>query len=389
MIRILSLICLFLLSACAVPDKEKEPLVLQQAAFADLPGWEKDNQAQTLAAFKRSCERILKNDPARPFGPDGIGGVYGDWFPACQVAMKKNEGTARAFFEQYFVPYQARAGRYKDGLFTGYYEAALNGSYERGGPYQHPLYRRPDDLVMVDLGLFRDELKGQRIAGRVNGAYLKPFEDRAEIEQGKLEGDDNLVLVWVDSPVDSFFLHIQGSGRVDLAEGGHMRVGYDGQNGHPYYAIGRELIKREALEKDEVSMQSIRAWLEAHPQEAHDVMRTNKSYIFFRELAEGGPLGGEGVPLTPGRSLAVDHTKIPYGVPVWVDIDPPVDDGDMGRVRRLMVAQDTGGAIRGAVRGDVFWGHGTRAEYLAGHMKSDGRAWLLLPKKQESRLAQR
>lgn len=389
MIRVVSLLCLFLLSACAMPDKEKEPLMLAPATFDALPGWQQDDHVRTLEAFKRSCERILKNDPARPFGPDGIGGIYGDWFPACRDAAEKKEGAARDFFEQYFTPYQAHAGRYKDGLFTGYYEAALNGSYERGGPYQYPLYRRPEDLVMVDLGLFRDELKGQRIAGRVKGAYLRPFEDRPAIEQGQLENSEDLALVWVDNPVDSFFLHIQGSGRVNLAGGGHVRVGYDGQNGHPYYAIGRELIKRGALEKDEVSMQTIRAWLEAHPQEAHDVMQTNKSYIFFRELAEGGPLGGEGVPLTPGRSLAVDHTKIPYGVPVWVDIDPPVDDGDTGRVRRLMVAQDTGGAIRGAVRGDIFWGHGPRAEYLAGHMKSNGRIWLLLPKTQTRRLAQR
>lgn len=381
MIRILSFFCLFLLAACTAPDKEKEPLMLQPAGFGALPGWGEDNHAQTLAAFSKSCERILNNEPERPFGPDGVGGTYGDWFPACRALENTRPDEAKSYFEHYFTPYQARAGRYKDGLFTGYYEAALKGALTRGGAYQYPLYRRPDDLVMVDLGLFREELKGQRIAGRVSGAYLKPYEDRAGIEKGVLGNEEELealALAWVDNPVDSFFLHIQGSGRVDLADGTSMRVGYDGQNGHPYYAIGRELIKRGELDKDSVSMQSIRRWLEARPKQAAEIMNTNKSYIFFRELPDDGPLGGEGLPLTPGRSLAVDRSKIPYGVPVWVDIAPPLENESA--VRRLMVAQDTGGAIRGAVRGDVFWGHGPRAEHMAGHMKSEGRYWLLLPK---------
>lgn len=378
MIRPFLFLTVLFLSACGATDPEKAPLVLKESGFYALPGWEQDDHSKTFGAFARSCERILKNDPEKPFGPEGVGGVYGDWHPACKALIHTDPVHAKAYFEHYFSPYQASAGRLKEGLFTGYYEAALNGSRTRHGPYQYPLHKRPDDLVMVDLGQFRDELKGQRIAGRVLGAHLKPYEDRAEIEKGKLASSDELALIWVDNPVDSFFLHIQGSGRVNLDDGTYVRVGYDGQNGHPYYAIGRELIKRGYMDKDEVSMQSIRTWLEARPREGAEIMNTNKSYVFFRELEDEGPLGGEGVPLTPERSLAVDRTKIPYGAPVWVSLEPPVEKASP--VRRLMVAQDTGGAIRGAVRGDVFWGHGPEAEYLAGHMKSEGRYWLFLPK---------
>ena len=366
---------LLTLSACTTIDTEKAPLVLKPASFRDLPGWNKDNQEQALAAFSYSCDRILKRDPAKTFGPDGIGGTYGDWQNACRDLPATN---VRAFFETYFQPYQATmAGKRKDGLFTGYYEPALRGSHSRHGPYQTPLYKRPDDLVMVDLGEFRDELKGQRIAGRVKGAHLKPYEDRAAIEHGAWPHNDE-ILVWVDDPVGAFFLHIQGSGRINMDDGSVMRVGYDGQNGHPYYAIGRELIKRGELDKDTVSLQTIRAWLEAHPDQAEEIMNTNASYVFFKELTGSGPLGGEGVPLTPERSLAVDRSKMPYGVPVWVDLEAPTPDETA--IRRLMIAQDTGGAIRGAVRGDVFWGAGKRAEYLAGHMKAEGRMWILLPK---------
>ncbi len=372
---ILSSCVLLLLSACAAVDPETAPLVLKPASFRDLPSWEKDRSEQALAAFSYSCERILKHEATQAFGPDGIGGTYGDWQRACRNLPVTN---ARTFFETYFQPYQATmAGKKKNGLFTGYYEPALNGSRIQHGRYQTPLYKRPDDLVMVDLGAFRDELKGQRIAGRVQGAHLKPYEDRAAIERGAWPHNDE-TLVWVDDPVGAFFLHIQGSGRVNLDDGSVMRVGYDGQNGHPYYAIGRELIKREELTKENVSLQSIRAWLESHPNQAEEIMNTNASYVFFKEITGPGPLGGEGVPLTPERSLAVDRSKLPYGVPVWLALDAPVPDEKP--VRRLMIAQDTGGAIRGAVRGDVFWGAGKRAEYLAGHMKAEGRMWVLLPR---------
>jgi membrane-bound lytic murein transglycosylase A len=225
---------------------------------------------------------------------------------------------------------------------------------------------------MVDLGEFRPELKGQRIAGRVADGRLRPYEERAKIVAGKLPAGQDVPLLWVDDPVDAFFLEIQGSGRVLLDDGSTVRVGFDGQNGQVYYAVGRELVKRGLYTKDEVSMQTIRAFMAAHPGEAQELMNLNKSYVFFKTLEGDGPIGGQGAPLTPGRSLAIDHGKLPYGVPVYVDAAP--------ELRQLMVTQDTGGAITGAVRGDVFFGYGKQAEERAGKMKARGKYWLLLPK---------
>ncbi len=368
------LIALFLVSCTsAPPSPEDAPLALEPASFSSLPGWRTDTHSQALEAFKISCTRIMKQNPDKVFGP--VGGVYGDWQKPCAQAF--HAADARAFFETHFRPWQAAAGSNRKGLFTGYYEPSLKGSLTRHGPYQTPIRARPGDLVMVDLGEFREELKGQRIAGRVNGGHLKPYEDRAAIASGRLPADQDRPLAWVDDPVGAFFLQVQGSGRIILDDGRELRVGYDGQNGHPYYAIGRELIKRGELEKDKVSLQTIRAWLEANPHQAAEIMNTNKSYVFFKVQEGPGPLGGEGLPLTPERSLAVDRAKLPYGIPLWVDIAPPVEGEPP--LRRLMVAQDTGGAIVGAVRGDVFWGYGPRAEHLAGHMKSQGGYWLLLP----------
>ncbi len=382
MIRLLSfLVALSLTSCAAVPPEEKDqPLTLQKISFAGLPGWNADSFENFADAYIKSCNRILKRSPERQFGPDLKWGMSKDWQLPCkkfETVNSKNPQEVRTFFETYFTPYSVAAGIEKDGLFTGYYEASLRGSKTKTGPYQIPLRARPDDLVMVQLGDFRDDLKGRRIAGRVIDGRLRPYEDHAEIIAGKLPAGQDKPLLWVDSAVDAFFVQIQGSGVVRLENGEAVRIGYAGQNGHPYYAIGRELIKREHLTKENVSMQSIRNWLAANPGQAQEVMTTNPSYVFFRILDKDGPVGGEGVPLTPLRSLAIDHSLMPYGMPLWVDIEVP--DQNAPNITRLMVAQDTGGAIRGPVRGDVFWGYGSEAETMAGQMKSDGRYWALLP----------
>ncbi|HBR68960.1 MAG TPA: murein transglycosylase [Rhodospirillaceae bacterium] len=380
-IRFLSLVLLLSLAGCAgVEKEEKPPLVLKPAGFSDLPGWEQDDMSGGIAALKKSCERIKKSSPDKAFGPLPEAGKAVEWQGMCidlQALDVANAEATRNFMQRHFTPYEVWAGKEREGLFTGYYEASLRGSRTRHGPYQVPLYTRPDDLVMVQLGDFREELKGQRIAGRVVDGNLKPYEDRAAIVAGNWPHNDK-VMVWVDSPVDAFFVQIQGSGVVQLDDGGVMRIGYAGQNGHVYYAIGRELIARGHLTKENVSMQAIREWLTANPAEGEEVMNTNRSYVFFHELEGEGPLGGENVALTPGRSLAVDRSLIPYGVPLWVDIEEPVPGA--GKLRRLMIAQDTGGAITGPVRGDVFWGYGAKAEAMAGPMKSRGRYWMLLPK---------
>jgi membrane-bound lytic murein transglycosylase A len=307
-------------------------------------------------------------------------GKAGDWIAACAALARVPAGddaAARAYLETFFRPWLAGNGGKTDGLFTGYYEPFLRGSKTRHGAFQTPLYRRPGDLVTVELGDFRPALKGERIAGRVDNGRLKPYADRRGIEAGALAGKD-LEILWVDDPVAAFFLHIQGSGRVQMEDGSEVRVGYDSQNGQPYVPIGRELLSRGMLARDDVSMQAIRAWLLANPAQASDMMNLNPSYVFFRTVRGEGPLGAQGAALTPGRSLAVDHAFLAYGVPVWLDAEGPLDRAQ--RLQRLLVAQDTGGAIRGPVRGDVFWGHGADAEDRAGHMKSAGRYWLLLPR---------
>lgn len=387
---LLILLSLFLVSCgeeeqAVAPAEEKEPeLRLTATSFDQLNGWGEDNYKEIVPAMVRSCTRILKAPDDKVFGPLTETGSYKEWKTTCEkfaIVATLDTQSLQQFFEDNFTPYQVSSDDDPIGLFTGYYEASLNGSRTQSEEFNIPLYTRPDDLVMVQLGEFRDDLKGRRIAGRVLDGSLKPYESRTEIVAGDWPHNDH-VLVWVDDAVDAFFLQIQGSGIVTLDDGGTMRVGYAGQNGHPYYAVGRELIKMKALTKENVSMQSIRAWLENNPDQADDIMNTNASYVFFHELDGDGPLGGEGVALTAERSLAIDRSLLPYGMPIWVDITPPIEGEP--RINRLMMGQDTGGAIRGAVRGDVFWGHGKRAEHLAGHMKSQGRYWILLPKQRSN-----
>ncbi len=312
-----------------------------------------------------------------------LAGSLGAWRGACAAAPgATSPGQARAFFEDWFQPYLVTDRGQPGGLFTGYYEPLLHGSRHFGGAYTVPLYRAPDDLVQVDLSRFKPDLAGQMIAGRIDGKQLVPYYGRAEIDGGALAGR-GLELVWVDDPVATFFLQIQGSGQIQLDDGELIRVGYDGQNGRQYRAIGRDLVERGAMSLEEVSLQTIRDWLIAHPEQAREVMARNPSYVFLREHPEldphDGPIGAEGVPLTAGRSLAVDRRYIPLGVPVWLETTAPWPEGE-GPLRRLMVAQDSGGAIKGPVRGDVFWGSGARAEAIAGHMRSEGRYMVLLPK---------
>jgi membrane-bound lytic murein transglycosylase A len=273
------------------------------------------------------------------------------------------------------VPFRAADNGETEGLFTGYYEAELHGSLTRDDRFSVPLYRRPDDLVSVDLGQFRPSLKGQRVAGRVAGGRLVPYATRVQIEAGALAGR-GLELAWVDDPVDAFFLAIQGSGRVILPDGQALRVGYDGENGQPYVTIGRVLAS-EGVPADQITMPFLRRWIVDHGPEGVALMDKNPSYIFFRELKGDGPLGAQGVALTPGRSAAVDRGFVPLGVPLWVDTTDPVDPS--GRLRRLFVAQDVGGAIRGPVRADLFFGYGPDAANHAGLMKGRGSSWLLLP----------
>lgn len=350
------------------PDKP----VFSTVTFDTLPGWKSDDHAGAIGALLKSCP------PMERRGVPGFGdaSVWRDICKQARGVAKNDRAAAQRFFELNFRPAAVSGRDGPSGLMTGYYEPELRGARQQSARFNVPLHVRPPDLVTVSLGRFREDLKGKRIAGRVVQGRLIPYPDRGSIERGALNNKD-LELVWVDSAADAFFLHIQGSGRIRLPDGAIMRVGYAGTNGHPYTAIGRELIARGAVPREKMSMQAIRGWLAANPGDGARLMRTNKSYVFFRELTGDGPLGAQGVALTPERSLAVDRRLLPLGLPVWLDTTEP----DGTTFRRLMVAQDTGGAIRGAVRADVFWGPGARAADRAGKMKSAGRYWFLIPRR--------
>ncbi len=334
--------------------------------FAELDGWAVAQVAATVPTFLRSCARLLNRPDAAAFGPVESGVDYGrveDWRPPCREAASlpaNDDAAARNFFATAFVAMAVADYGAREGLFTGYFEIGLHGSRHRHGPYQTPIYRRPPDLGS------------------------DPRYSRAQIEDGALAGR-GLALVWVDDPIDAFFLQIQGSGQVRLDDGRTIRLGYNGQNGLPYVPVGRLLIERGQIPRDKVTMASIRAWMRAHPKAGAALRREDPSYVFFREIKGDGPIGAERVVLTPERSLAVDRSYVPLGTPIWLDADEKFVPN--ARVRRLVVAQDTGGAIKGPIRGDLYWGSGSAAGDRAGEMDARGRYWLLLPRRLANRLA--
>lgn len=352
------------------PPKTVQPLVLsgvKQARFRDLPGWRQDDHAQAWPALLNSCH-VLKGQPF--------------WDAVCKAAFAlgtPDANTARAFFERYFTPYQVlQKDGSVEGLVTGYYEPVLRGSRTPSDQYRYPVYGPPDDLLVVDLSALYPELKNLRLRGRLDGRRVVPYYDRAAIEAGQapVKGHE---LLWVDDPVELFFLHIQGSGRVQLDTGETIRIGYADHNGHPYRSIGKWLVDHGELTLDRASMQGIKDWARRNPQRLTKLLNVNPGYVFFRELPDSlpGPLGALGVPLTAGRSIAVDPSVIPLGAPVWLVTTRP--NASMP-LKRLMLAQDTGSAIRGRVRADIFWGTGDEAGRIASATKQRGRMWVLLPR---------
>jgi peptidoglycan lytic transglycosylase A len=368
------------------PSSVSTALSFRPASYSDLPGWREDHVGEALPALRRSCQRLLTLEDAAPVGPNAVGGTALDWKRPCAELSSvagSDEGGLRRVLEAQFRPVQVLAGSQPGGLFTGYYEVELDGARAPSPRYPVALYRRPPDLLSANLGSFADDLAGRTVFGRVEGERFVPYASRAEIDGGALAGR-GLELLWLADPVEAFLLHVQGSGRVRLAEGGTVRVGFAASNGLPFFAIGRALIERGVLPPGQASMPEIRAWLKAHPEEGRRLMELNRRYIFFREIGGEGPVGAEGVELTAGRSLAIDTAQLPLGAPVWLDTHWP---GDPARpLRRLMVAQDTGSAIKGPVRGDFFWGTGDAAFAEAGRMKSAGRYWFLLPNTVAARL---
>jgi membrane-bound lytic murein transglycosylase A len=342
-------------------------LHLAKVSFADLPQWSGTDHGKAQLSFQRSCAVLTAKPDDTALAGAGYAGTVADWRAVCDLA----KSGAPDFFEKNFTPFAVGG----EALFTGYYEPQIRGSRTRGGAFQTPVYGPPSDLVRADLGLFDAKLKGEHISGKVEGRALVPYADRARIDAEGITAAP--ILFYTDDPIAFFFLQIQGSGRVVFDDGTTARIAYAGENGQAYTAIGRTLIADGSLTREEVSLQTIRAWLIAHPERARAVMQTNRSYIFFAENPLGDPslgsTGSLGINLTPLASLAMDSRVHALGAPFYVAAEGP------DPVHAVMVAQDIGGAIRGPARGDMFFGFGMEAERRAGAMTAPGRLYLLLP----------
>jgi membrane-bound lytic murein transglycosylase A len=374
-IRLLAFAVAAMLVACTstrptgpapAPEARYEPV-----AWNELPGWSRDDALAASPALIASCNVIRSR------------AGWQDFCAALVAASPANADSLRGFLEQRLQPYRVvrLTGRERStkGLVTGYYEPLLFGARARSARFATPLYRRPAELLVVDLAELHPELKGKRVRGRIEGNKVVPFYSRAQTRTAAaLVGQE---IAWVDSALDAFLLEVQGSGRVQLTTGETIRLQYEDQNGHPYRSIGRYLADQGAMPLEAVTMPAIRAWLDANPARLREVLDANPSVVFFREAALDdpaiGPKGALGVPLTPGRSIAVDPAVVPLGAPVFLSTTHP---GTSLTLQRLVVAQDTGGAIRGPVRADLFFGFGNEAGAQAGMMKQDGEMWLLWPK---------
>ena len=352
------LAALFLLASCATTGQQADRLVLKPTTFSALSGWERDDHAQALAVFKNSCAVRVKQKK-EPTKPSRISPRLEQWRSVCAQAASTpaDARSARHFFEEYFTPVALTNNGKHDGLITGYYVPSFAASAKQSAQFATPVYALPKDVK-----------KGV------------PYYTRSEIRRGALAGR-GLSIAWAQDPIELFFAEIQGSAELVMEDGSKRYIGYAGKNNHAYTAIGKLLLDEGALNKQNVSMQSIKQWLRNNPSQANRIMDANESYVFFRLLKEGSPPGAQGVPLVAGRSLAVDARNLAYGLPVYLTTTlPQTSSGDGGEFSRLMIAQDTGGAIKGSVRADVFWGSGQHAEWVAGNMKQRGEMVVLVPR---------
>ncbi len=368
--RVTRISCLALLGCFLVACQTTKPgtNLSKTITWANLPGWNADQHLEAWPALIKGCVK-LKQKP--------------HWQSICHKAellAPTDNQSVQHFFEQHFTPQQllAESGE-KQGLITGYYEPLLQGSYTPDGRYQYPIYGQPDDLLIVDLSSLYPELKGKRIRGRIEGNTVMPYYSREQIDHDDtpLAGNE---LLWVDDRDAAFFLQIQGSGRVQLPNGKVVGVGYANQNGHPYVSIGKLLINRGELLRENVNLFSIKSWLKEHPSKAKQLLNDNPSYVFFtlRNEVSEGPTGSMNVPITAERSIAIDPKVVPLGTAMWLSTTYP--DAERSSLQKLVFAQDTGGAIKGRLRADLFWGTGQVAEQRAGNMKQKGELYMLIPK---------
>jgi membrane-bound lytic murein transglycosylase A len=347
-------------TGCATKIEQKPHLSkanLQEVSWDEMDGFEKDNLELSFEVFKKACTKSIR---------------YENLKDICEKANQPDVKNSKEFFTQYFTPYKLLDdNNAQEGLITGYYEPILNGSLTKTDVYKYPIYKTPKDILVVDFGNLYPELKEYRLRGKIVGNKVIPYDSREEIEvQNNLEA-----ICYVDDKIDLFFLHIQGSGKVKLQDGNIINVGYAQQNGRGYYPIGRKLIEEGFVAKEDMSLQAIKKWLKENPTQIDTILNLNESYIFFHK-SEKTATGSLGVPLVANRNLAVDRSYIPLGFPVFIDTTNPLTQTP---IQQLMVAADTGGAIKGEIRADFFFGNGKKAEKLAGIMKQKGSLYILIP----------
>lgn len=364
-----------------------------QVAFSHLSGWEQEDHSALIPLMRRECHHMAQLPPETKLGGSftlPAGHKVADWAAACAALPEAGivtEGEARRYFETWFRPYEVRAG----GYYTGYYEPQFEASLEHVGPYKVTIYRRPPDLLRL-----KSET-GEIVYGRNVDGVLQPYDDRAAIDNGSLIGK-HLEVAWMKSPVDLLFLQIQGVGRLHLPNGHVVRVAYDGQNGQPYVPIGKILVDKGVMQPEEITGDHIRTWLEAHPREVKETLEQNPNYVFLRLVEHSaieGPNGAFGVPLSAGRSVAIDRKLVPFAAPIWIESPMPefipssVAQGNgeatqlsFGQWNHLAFAQDTGTDIHGAGRADIFTGWGDKARFIAGHLQAHGRMVVFVPRKE-------
>ncbi len=367
---------ILLIAGCVAGKKsaDESGIYLKQAAFSQLQGFEHDNISEAAQAFELSCESVQKNPKILEKGEIKINSQA--YLNVCEKFKRlkvKNDDVLKAFFKTNFTPYLVTYNGSPVGKFTSYYEAELKASKTKHGKYQYPIYGKPNDLIEINLKDFDEDLPNKRILGRVQNNKLVPYFTREQIEKS---GIDAPVILWGDDKVDIFLMQIQGSAVALLDDGSNVRVSYADNNGHRFVGIGGLLLKKGILKQGEASMDKIRDWLKDNPEIADVNMNENPRFIFHKISDAKGPIGALGVPLTAGRSLAVDTAFIPLGALLWLETSEPSGKP----LNKLVVAQDIGAAIKGAVRGDYFWGHGEEALLQAGKMNAQGQYYILMPK---------
>tara|TARA_Y100000589_G_scaffold332254_1_gene390832 strand:- start:321 stop:1580 length:1260 start_codon:yes stop_codon:yes gene_type:complete len=380
------------------PSNKKQILLANQVRYASLDSWINDDHLKAFNTFKISCKKLINLNPKKNMGAFindktttyPLAGTVMDWLEPCKESFKlkinDNKG-AMLYFQKWFLPFSISYSYSNNifskgddlGLFTGYYEPLIEGSTIYTNEYKYPIYSYPENYIKVNLEDFNKSLKGKFIIGKITDNNFTPADTRQEIDKGAIQSKSQ-VLYWLKDDIDSFFLHIQGSGIIMLPNGKQERVMYNGNNGYDYYAIGTELIKKGYILKENISMQTIKEWLKNNPNKKNDILKLNKRYIFFKKSNSNFAKGSQNTSLIAMRSLAVDLKWIPLGVPLWVDIDNFGDEKKL-KIKKLMISQDTGSAIKGIIRGDIFFGTGQEPGLLAGKLKQLGKYYILLPRK--------